>query len=401
MKRSKYLHIVMLLYGSLPIDTRVDREIRALVKKKHSITILDTEMGHGEWKGCEGAKRIPIIRLPVSKRQSFGGLVRFWLTCFKYLYRSRKSIDVVHVHDLTGLPPAWLITAIIPRIKFVYDAHELFPEAARDRLSILHYAVFLTLEMICAHRIDYLIAVSPVALRKIARRVGGAPVLLMNVPDLFRIQEKLGEIPCWFRRSESSAKRIVYSGGVLRRRGYDELVQAARILTRDVTHKYEFWIVGDGPYLNHVKSMVKSLDLTDSFVFTGRVDFEELLNITSRCDIAVALYSSNTNSNLTLSNKIFEYMMLGMPIIFSDLAQSRPILKRISAFILDNPLTVENLVQSIISLSNDCERMTYISTHGRRLVLERFNWQMESQKLIRIYESLYSSIEQEHIQVSE
>jgi glycosyltransferase involved in cell wall biosynthesis len=381
----------MLLYGSLPIDTRVDREIRALVKKKHSITILDTEMGHGKWKGYEGAKRIPIIRLPVSKRQSFGGLVRFWLTCFKYLYRSRKSIDVVHVHDLTGLPPAWLITTMVPRIKFVYDSHELFPEAALDRLSVLHYAMFLTIEMICAHRIDYLISVSPVILKIIARRVGGAPVLLMNVPDLLRVQEKLGEIPRWSRRSESSAKRIVYSGGVLHRRGYDELVQAARILTGDVTHKYEFWIVGDGPYLSHIKSMVKSLCLTDSFVFTGRVEFEDLLSRTSQCDIAVCLYSDPIATHLGMSNKMFEYMMLGMPFLYPDAKQSLPVLESVGAVIVENPITVTNLVESIVSLLNDPDRMTFISEHGRQLVMERFNWQIESQKLTRIYESILSS----------
>ena len=47
LKRSKFPHIVMLLYGSLPIDTRVNREINTLVKMKFNITILDTEMGHG------------------------------------------------------------------------------------------------------------------------------------------------------------------------------------------------------------------------------------------------------------------------------------------------------------------------------------------------------------------
>lgn len=386
MKRSKYPHIVMLLYGSLPIDTRVNREINTLVKMKFNITILDTEMGHGSWKGYEGVKRIPIIQLPISERQSLGGLLRFWYNCFKYLYRNRKIIDIIHVHDLTGLPPAWLITSIIPRIKFVYDAHELFPEAARDRLSLLHYMMFLTIEMVCARRIDFLISVSPVILRKIARRVGGVPVLLMNVPDLLGVQEKLGEIPQWSRMKELSTRRIVYSGGILPRRGYDELIQAAKFLTKDTKYKYEFWIIGDGPYLEHVISEVESLGLSDVFVFTGRVKFEELLSLTSQCDIAVCLYS-DPMAHFGMANKMFEYMMVGMPFLYPDAKQSLPILNACGAIIVANPINVSNLIESILLLFENRERMCFISQKGIQLIKNQFNWQLESQKLIRIYKS--------------
>jgi glycosyltransferase involved in cell wall biosynthesis len=377
----------MLLYGSLPIDNRVDREIRALVKKKHNVTILDTEMGYGEWKGCEGAKRIPIIRLPVSKRQSIGGLVRFWLACFKYLHRSRESIDVVHVHDLTGLPPAWLITTIVPRIRFVYDAHELFPEAARDRMTIWHYMLFLGIEIVCACRVDYLISPAPMALRILAKRLGGNPVLLMNVPDLQRARENLGEIPSWTGKNDSSTRKIAYSGNVLPLRGYKELVEVAKILNEDSSHKYEFWIIGDGPYLDTVKSMAESMNIADAFVFTGRVPFEELLSLTSLCDIAVALYSEPM-AHLGLSNKMFEYMMLGMPFLYPDARQSFPILSRIGAVIIDNPVNAENLAESILLLLNDSKQKEYISKEGRRLIADYFNWQIESQKLILMYENL-------------
>ena len=149
-------------------------------------------------------------------------------------------------------------------------------------------------------------------------------------------------------------------------------------------------IVGDGPYLGHVKSMVRCLGLTDTFVFTGRVEFEDLLSTTSQCDIAVCLYSEPM-AHLGMSNKMFEYMMLGMPFLYSDAKQSLPILESAGAVIVENPITVTNLVESIVSLLNDSNRMTFISEYGRQLVMERFNWQIESQKLIRIYESFLSS----------
>ena len=378
----------MILYGSLPIDTRVERELRILVNRNFNVTVLDTDIGYGEWKGYAGARRIPLLSFPYEKRQSIGGLLKFWYVCFRYLWKNRQNIDVIHAHDLTGLLPSWIVSTLNRRIKFIYDSHELFPEMSGDRLSFFHYIFFLTIEKICARRIDYLISVSPVILRKIARRVGGTPVLLMNVPDLKRVREKFGQIPCWFPSTNPNIRKIVYSGGVRHRRGYDELVQAAEILTNNTIYKYEFWIVGDGPYLEHVKSLVDSHNLTDVFVFSGRVEFEKLLEITSTCDIAVALYS-DPMAHLGMSNKIFEYMMLGMPFLYPHAKQSLPILNQINAVILDNPIGVDNLVDSIKSIFADRERMSFISENGRRLVMERFNWEFESKKLIRIYDEMF------------
>ena len=75
LKRLKYPHVFMILYGSLPIDTRVEREIDVLVSKKYRITIVDTDLGYGEWPSREGVMRVPIMKIPLSKRQSISGLL--------------------------------------------------------------------------------------------------------------------------------------------------------------------------------------------------------------------------------------------------------------------------------------------------------------------------------------
>ncbi|MHA2069711.1 MAG: glycosyltransferase, partial [Candidatus Thorarchaeota archaeon] len=321
------------------------------------------------------------------KRQSFFGLLKFWIVCTLFLLKNRGSIDIIHAHDLTGLVPAWMLSKFIRNTRIIYDAHELFPEAAGDRMTVLHYMIFLGIEIVCARRVKYLINPGPMALRILAKRLGGIPVLLMNVPDLKRVKENLGEIPYWTEMNESETKRIAYSGNVLPHRGYKELVEAARILIEEHRESIEIWIIGDGPYLATVKSMVESLDLSNAFVFTGRVPYERLLSMTSSCDIAVALYSEPM-AQLGLSNKMFEYMMLGIPFLYPDARQSFPILSRINAVIIDNPVNAENLAESILMLFNDPERMNYISREGRKLIEDYFNWQIESQKLIQMYENI-------------
>ncbi len=113
----------MTLYGSLPFDTRVLREARVLSSHGYDVTVLDIDWELGDRQ--TDIKRDTIIKIPRKKRTSFWGLMRFWFASLREMLRRRESIDIIHAHDLTGLPPAFVYALMNPRTKLVYDSHEL------------------------------------------------------------------------------------------------------------------------------------------------------------------------------------------------------------------------------------------------------------------------------------
>jgi len=210
----------MILYGSLVIDVRVKREVKALVSSNYRVTVLDTDLGLGMWNGHNDVIEVPIIQIPLEKRTGFLNLLRFWIACFRFLLSQRSKIDIIHANDLSGLPPASAFALLNSRVKLIYDSHELFPESGLDRFSIMHYIVFLALELLASRTVDRLLAVSPNARNILSKRLGIPAVLVMNVPDLESSQRNT---PIWTRRDRKGSLRIAYSGIVQPGRGYEVL----------------------------------------------------------------------------------------------------------------------------------------------------------------------------------
>ena len=81
-------------------------------------------------------------------------------------------------------------------------------------------------------------------------------------------------------------------------------------------------------------------------------------------------------------------MAVGIPFVFAELAQSMPLLRKVGAMIVKEPVTARRVAGSITSLLGSSERQMRISRRGRFLVQQQFNWTREQQKLLGIYNSL-------------
>lgn len=386
---NRKIRICMVLYNSLPHDPRVIKEVRVLRDAGYNVSVLDVDLGLERRPNPRGVRRHTMLRINFLKRTSIGGLLLFWLACLKHLFRNRRLIDVVHVHDLTGLPPAFFISVLCPRIRLLYDSHENFPEAARDELSFLHYLLFLGLELICSIRIGWLVSVSPSCLRTLSHRIRARSYLLMNAPDLERIRRQLGHIPKWEGFLDDEVVKIACPSVIRPRRGFEKLPKAAEKLSANGMTNFKFFIIGDGPLLPELKRTVEEKELEQHFHFTGRVGFEEVLQIIVGCDLALAIYEEGWNNDSGLSNKIFEYMMVGIPFIYSSLKQSLPLLEMVGAYTLENPITGEDIANAVLALHNDPARMAEMAKKGPSLITTRFNWRKESQRLLKVYQSIH------------
>ena len=381
----------MILYTDFISDIRVQREATFLAQKGFEIEVINCKNPKDNIKrNINYNKRIKnseIMQVQPRKRQSVKSLLKFWFLVFYHLIKEKKQPNIIHAHDLTGLPPAVLYKIIFPKVKLIYDSHELFPEAAKDKLGKFSWLCFLLLELICSKFITILIGASPLQLKILKRRIKKPQFCILNVPDLDLIKkefdyENLKHHP--LSSNKEKRVKIVYSGGIFTHRGYNEFILSTiKILKQD--RNFEFWVVGDGIYLNSVKEMVRRYNLTKHFKFTGGVTHSELLKLTYNCDIAVGLYEDIDNNNIMISNKIFEYMLVGIPFIFTSLKSSIPYLDKVNAIKIDFPLDPEIIADKILYLSDNKELQHKISIKSRTLIKEKLNWKNESAKLVKAY----------------
>jgi len=390
----KERNVVMLLYKDLRIDTRVLRESLFLAEEGFNVSVINvtepTTIAQNK-KLHDNITNEAIMTIKSSKRATITNLMLFWIKTFIHLIKKNMKIHFIHCHDLTALPPGIFYKILHPKTKIIYDSHELFPEAAYDKLNKFFWIVFLILEKICVPFVDIIIGASEEQLKILAKRYKKKRFcLLLNVPDLKNINnETFNLIIHNYNNKDFSKKerimKVVYSGNVLSHRGYDTFVKVASLVIKQDPN-FEFWVVGTGPYLESVKKLVKKYKLEDKFIFTGEVIFSQLLKIISLCDIGICLYDYTFNNHIMLSNKIFEYMLVGLPFVFSSLKSSIPLIREAKAICV-NPYNIQQISKKIIELSRDPVLMQKISKTSHNLVMKKYNWEKESQKLLKVYKS--------------
>jgi glycosyltransferase involved in cell wall biosynthesis len=91
------------------------------------------------------------------------------------------------------------------------------------------------------------------------------------------------------------------------------------------------------------------------------------------------------NKELT---KFFEYMAAGIPIIASNFPVWKNLIEGNECGICVDPLNPQEIANAIQYLIEHPDMTRQMGEKGRKAVLEKYNWETESKKLLQLYEQL-------------
>ena len=81
-------------------------------------------------------------------------------------------------------------------------------------------------------------------------------------------------------------------------------------------------------------------------------------------------------------------MLLGLPVIASDLPEIRRVLGKADCGILVAPASVNDIADAISYLFEHPEEARRMGANGRKAVLERYNWSAMEAVLLQTYRNL-------------
>jgi glycosyltransferase involved in cell wall biosynthesis len=285
---------------------------------------------------------------------------------------------IIHAHDVNTLLSAW-IAAGLTRAPLVYDAHEI----STDREG---YASFRNivgwLEKRLMPRAAATITTTDARAAFFARAYGiDRPVVLQNRPRFSaaartdRIRSELGLREAW--------PIVLYQGGLQKGRGLEMLVEAAAV----VENAY-FVFLGGGRLTSKLRDMVSKSGLEQRVHFIETVSLSELPSYTASADIGVQpIENTCLNHFTTDSNKLFEYMMGGLPVVASNLPEIRKIVSKYDFGLLVPPGDADALNAAIGELAADKklrERLARNASAAATLV----NWEEQEYKLVGLYRDI-------------
>jgi glycosyltransferase involved in cell wall biosynthesis len=307
--------------------------------------------------------------------------IKTFLSGLYILFKS--DADVYHAVELTALPVCY-IAAKLRRKPLVFEAYELHvPVAETDvafwrRLGPRFLALLLP-------RCTRVITTTPFYAEEFRKRFHVYNVsLIRNIP-VYRTVQKSDLLRQHLGLSEGT-RIALYQGNLQRNRGLDKLVRAATFLERDIV----IVLMGKGDR-EQLEELIVHEKVADRVKIIPPVPlYDDLLNWTASADIGLITYTPEYSLavKLILPNKLFEYIMAGVPVLATDLDAVVDIIKTYDVGQVVALATPEAIGKAINTMLFDHKKLECMHCNALNAARRELYWEKESQELIRLYNEI-------------
>jgi glycosyltransferase involved in cell wall biosynthesis len=383
--------LCMVVHGPYP-ESRVARESAAALEIGYEVEIIATRRkGETPHEVIDGAD---VTRLPVGHVQG-AGLVRMLGEYLAFtglavgvvgVRTIARRYDVVHIHT----PPDFLIaSALIPRLlgsRVILDIHDRSPDMFSmrfpGRLGVLARASLERLERLAARFADVVVTVhDPYARELVALGIPAEKtIVVMNSLD-----ERLLPSP---KPPLHEPFRIVYHGTLTPHYGVDLLVEAtAQIVERGLDARVE--IIGEGDSLPKLRARVATLGLSDRVAIDGRfLPHRSVLERINGASVGVVPNLPIPLNRFALSSKLFEYVVLGVPVVSAALPTLQEYFSDQEVRFFE-PGSAESLADALLAVSQDPHAASLRAERARRRYAS-YRWEVNRQRYVGILDRLSS-----------
>ncbi|WP_350013115.1 glycosyltransferase family 4 protein [Pseudomonas asiatica] len=312
------------------------------------------------------------------KHQLLRLIARTWTHTALLWHMVRYRPHLVHSHDVNTLPTSWL-AARFSQARLVYDAHEI--STSREGYESFRSLVGLV-EKLLMPKVDGSITTTDARAKYFARAYGVArPTVLQNRPRLShcetsnRIREELGLAAPW--------PIVIYQGGLQQGRGLEKLIKTAK----EVPNAY-FVLIGGGRLTQNLIQLCEELGLQERVHFIPTVALSELPKYTASADIGVQpIENTCLNHYTTDSNKLFEYLIAGLPVVATDFPEIRRIVRNNDVGILVPANNSPALARALNQLVTDLELRKKLASNARATA-STLNWEEQEARLVDLYQQI-------------
>jgi glycosyltransferase involved in cell wall biosynthesis len=287
--------------------------------------------------------------------------------------------DVYHFHDPELIPVGLLLKQRGARV--VYDVHEDAPLEAltlnKDRPveGRVKAGVWRAMEEIARRCLDAFVCATPHIAGKFPRR---RTVTVQNYP-------LLAEFTAGPKPYQERPPHVIYAGGITAIRGIREMVRALEHVPEVLDVKFvllgEFFV----PELHVEVAALPGWARTHYLGYQNRSVMQRCLG---DARVGLVLFHPEKDHLDAYPNKLFEYMAAGLPVVASDFPLWRRIVAETGGGVVVDPLDPAAIAGAIEHLLTHPAEAEAMGRRGRAAVTERFNWEAEARKLVRLYERL-------------
>jgi glycosyltransferase involved in cell wall biosynthesis len=382
-------HILVLFEGApYPMDTRLTAQVSTLLAAGYEVTLITpTGRGYDKLDETIGGARVVRFR-PAPEGHGAVGYFREYGVALPRIARLARRIRRERPVDLVFIsnPPDLLVLCALPLVRrgarVVYDARELSPELfeAKFRRRGVLYRLLMLAERFAIRRADVVIAVSEPFADVLHARCGISRdriFLVTNGPDPQRIY--LVEPRPELRRGREHL--VLWLGVMSRQEGLERLIEAAdEIVNGSGRRDAAFALIGPGDVHDDLRAEVRRRRLED-FVFVSEGVGDDMVRAyLSTAAVCVGVDECVGMNDLTVMQKILEYMAMGRPVVQFPLGEMRRICGDASVYARDGDS--RDLAKQILALLDDQAWRARLGAAARARVHEGLMWPQQVPALL-------------------
>lgn len=286
----------------------------------------------------------------------------------------KEKIDVLHVHDSKAFTLSLIAVKFFPHLKFVYS---------RKRNNKVHKN-FFKVRKYNNPRINKIICVSE-AVKQVLEPVLNDPARVKVIYDGIDVEKFAG----------TSSKGILHRdynlppdslvvgniAGLSKQKDLFTFLDAAKIILEKTKKELRFFIIGQGPLEQELKTHASNLGIDDHVIFTGfRNDIASILP-----EFDVFMLSSDTEG-LPLS--IMEAFAARVPVATTAAGGTGEAVKHEITGMITAVKNPSALADSVVKLLEDKELRELVIKNAYELVREKFTLQVMEKEYYKFYKDL-------------
>jgi len=388
------MKILMVLESEFPPDVRVENEMLALMEAGHALHVACSTRKNRpekEFSGKSIIHRKKISRFIYKSSVAclkFPFYFNFWR---KFIFKILRidNFDVIHIHDLP-LSRIGVESKHKFGVRLVIDLHENWPALIKTAVHTQTFAgrllssnkQWISYEKKMLPQADRVITIIEEARDRVLS-LGIDPARIFIVSNTVNYEN----LSFKSEKENDDSLKLFYGGAVNRHRGLQIVFKALQMCAANNLN-IKFWIVGDGSYTKELKNISYDLNIDYLVKFWGHKPFNEMLEILAKSDAAVIPHLRTDNNDASSPNKLYQYMYIDKPIIASDCTSLKRIINATNTGFIYRNDSPDELFLLLKKIYSNRKLLEDLSGNGRKAVLEKYNWNIDKQRLIEAYHHL-------------
>ena len=315
MENKKTRRVIIGFLGNLRYDTRTCNLFETL-RKKHEVRFIGFDWLTPDFQ-TEQSSGMLITKL---RKNRCSPLFYLEFNFRLFIELIKVKADIIWAADFYSLPVCFFAAKWM-NARIYYDSREVYTGIYGISSRPLLKRLVFSLEKLLIQRTDQVFVTGKMDMEVISTLYGIHNVhLLRNLP---RFRARI--FPKHFDFAVQPGSTILcYQGTLIHGRGISNCLEIVKRLPGS-----GLVLMGWGEHIDEYKNMADSMKISDRVWFAGKIPQDQLIRYTAGTHIGLALIDDvSLNNRLALPNKLFEYLMAGIPVLVSDLPQMTEIVQK-------------------------------------------------------------------------